>query len=104
MCGCVVLPHAGEKYWRMPLTESLKAKLESPIADLKNYAGGTMAAAPLCLQHLLDPSARLFLPKAAADVCAVVQERWTRPVCAVCALNCGLRFRVWVRNPHSRAV
>lgn len=30
---------AGEKYWRLPLNPDLKPKLESPIADLKNYAG-----------------------------------------------------------------
>jgi hypothetical protein len=35
VCVC----HAGEKYWRMPLDPDLKVKLESPIADLKNYAG-----------------------------------------------------------------
>lgn len=29
----------GEKLWRMPLTESLRKKIESPIADIKNYAG-----------------------------------------------------------------
>lgn len=35
LCCCV----AGEKFWRLPLNPDLKCKLESPIADLKNYAG-----------------------------------------------------------------
>lgn len=30
----------GEKLWRMPLDEGLKPKLDSPVADMKNYAGG----------------------------------------------------------------
>jgi hypothetical protein len=42
-CACVC--HTGEKYWRMPLDPDLKSKLESPIADLKNYAGESAAKA-----------------------------------------------------------
>jgi len=30
---------AGEKFWRLPLNKCLKKQLESPIADMKNYAG-----------------------------------------------------------------
>jgi leucyl aminopeptidase len=30
---------AGEKLWRMPLTRSLRGRLDSSVADLKNYAG-----------------------------------------------------------------
>jgi hypothetical protein len=31
---------SGEKLWRLPLNKGLSKKLDSPIADMKNYAGG----------------------------------------------------------------
>jgi leucyl aminopeptidase len=44
---------AGEKYWRLPLNPDLKPKLESPIADLKNYAGVYQELIVYCLGFLL---------------------------------------------------
>jgi leucyl aminopeptidase len=46
----------GEKFWRLPLNPDLKCKLESPIADLKNYAGrwGGAITAALFLQEFIN--------------------------------------------------
>ncbi|KAF8062036.1 LAP1 [Scenedesmus sp. PABB004] len=46
---------AGEKLWRLPLDEGLRKKIESPIADLKNYAGrwGGAITAALFLQEFI---------------------------------------------------
>ncbi|WIA22459.1 hypothetical protein OEZ85_004757 [Tetradesmus obliquus] len=48
---------AGEKLWRMPLNKGLAKKLDSPIADLKNYAGrwGGAITAALFLQQFVSP-------------------------------------------------
>jgi hypothetical protein len=34
---------AGEQLWRLPLSKGLTKKLDSPIADMKNYAGALAA-------------------------------------------------------------
>eukprot|EP00775_Hariotina_reticulata_P004117 gene4117-4363_t len=47
---------AGEKFWRLPLNKCLKKQLESPIADMKNYAGrwGGAITAALFLQEFIS--------------------------------------------------
>ncbi|KAI8465780.1 MAG: peptidase M17, leucyl aminopeptidase [Monoraphidium minutum] len=50
----------GEKLWRLPLNEGLRSKLESPIADLKNYAGrwGGAITAALFLKEFVREGTR----------------------------------------------
>lgn len=52
--------HAGEKLWRLPLNDDLRCKLDSPIADLKNYAGrpGGAITAALFLQAFVQDTTR----------------------------------------------
>jgi leucyl aminopeptidase len=48
---------AGERLWRLPLNCSLRSRLDSPIADLKNYAGryGGAITAALFLKEFVRP-------------------------------------------------
>ena len=53
---------AGEPVWRMPVSDDYQKRIESPIADFKNYGGRPDAtAAALLLSKFADPTAWVHL-------------------------------------------
>lgn len=63
--------YAGERTWRMPLTEDLESKIKGDVADIKNTggrAGGAITAA-LFLQHFTEG-----LPWAHLDIAGTARQ------------------------------
>jgi leucyl aminopeptidase len=69
---------AGEPLWRLPLAEDYEERLESPVADADNGAGGPGAiTAALFLQHFTDGVPWAHLDIASVGDSPVDAHEWT---------------------------
>lgn len=81
---------AGELVWRMPLSDDYKKKIESPIADFKNYGGrpDATAAALLLSKFAADT------PWAHLDIAATSWHEEAQPHAPAGATGTGVRTLV----------
>ena len=81
---------AGEPVWRMPVSDDYKKKIESDIADFKNYGGRPDAiAAALLLSKFADP-----VPWAHLDIAATAWLEDAQPHAPAGATGAGVRTLV----------
>jgi leucyl aminopeptidase len=81
---------AGEPVWRMPVSDDYKKKIESDVADFKNYGGRPDAtAAALLLSKFADP-----VPWAHLDIAATAWLEDEQPHAPAGATGAGVRTLV----------
>ncbi|MDX6693176.1 MAG: leucyl aminopeptidase [Blastocatellia bacterium] len=81
---------AGEPVWRMPVSDDYKKRIESPIADFKNYGGRPDAtAAALLLSKFADKT-----PWAHLDIAGTAWHDHARPYAPEGASGAGVRTLV----------
>jgi leucyl aminopeptidase len=81
---------AGEPVWRMPVSDDYKKRIESDIADFKNYGGRPDAiAAALLLSKFADP-----VPWAHLDIAATAWLEDEQPHAPAGATGAGVRTLV----------
>jgi leucyl aminopeptidase len=81
---------AGEPAWRMPVGDDYKKKIESPVADFKNYGGkpDATAAALLLSKFAADT------PWAHLDIAATAWQEEPQPDAPAGATGAGVRTLV----------